>query len=96
MAKKEIIEEVVKDEVVKDEVETKKGLYTQDFYDITLPLTQEKQDDVTVGINGEITKIQRGVPVKVSAAVYEVLKNSENMDMTAILRSKKLQERALK
>jgi hypothetical protein len=72
----------------------KPGLYKDDEYEITLPLTKEKQDDVTVQINGFITKIQRGVPVKVSAAVYEVLKNSENMDALAIRRSNDLEAKA--
>lgn len=53
---------------------------------ITLPLTSDKQDDVTVGINGFYTKIKRGVPVEVSADVYEVLMNMQNMDNLAIRR----------
>lgn len=84
--KKEVKEEIeFVEEIPQAE---KKGLYKEDFYDIELPLTNEKQDDMTVGINGEITKIQRGVPVRVSAAVYEVLKQSERMDSLAITRSK--------
>lgn len=63
-----------------------KGLYTEEKYKITLPLTSEKQDDVTVVINGKATKIQRGEQVEVSAAVYEVLMNSEKMDSLAIRR----------
>lgn len=74
----------------------KPGIYKEEFYDITLPLTKDKQDDVPVGINGYITKIQRGVPVRVSAAVYEVLKNSEKMDTLAVIRSKVFQERVPK
>ncbi len=85
MAKKEVKE----DEIVFVEdipKAAKNGLYKEDFYNITLPLTSEKQDDVTVSVNGEITKIQRGEPVTVSAAVYEVLMNSEKMDNLAIKR----------
>ena len=73
--------------------EEKKGLYTQDKYDITIPLTSDKQDDLTVCVNGEITKIQRGVPVTVSASVYEVIKNSENMDNLAIIRRRALESK---
>ena len=83
--KKEVKEEIVFVEDIPKKAE-KTGLYTEDFYNITLPLTSEKQDDLTVCVNGEITKIQRGEPVKVSAAVYEVIKNSENMDNLAIKR----------
>ena len=57
---------------------------------ITLPLTTDKQEDVTVGINGFYTKIQRGVPVEVSADVYEVLMNMQNMDNLAIRRRNEL------
>lgn len=57
---------------------------------VTLPLTADKTDDVTVIINGFVTKIQRGVEVEVSPAVYEVLKHSEKMDMEALMRSRKL------
>lgn len=83
--KNEVKEEIVfVDDIAKKAEKT--GLYTEDYYNITLPLTSEKQDDVTVSVNGEITKIQRGEPVKVSAAVYEVLMNSERMDNLAIKR----------
>ena len=71
-------------------VEKKNGLYTEESYTITLPLTSEKQDDVTVGVNGFFTKIKRGEPVKVSAAVYEVLMNMERMDNLAIKRRNEL------
>ena len=57
---------------------------------ITIPLTAENQEDVTVGINGFYTKIQRGVPVEVSADVYEVLMNMQNMDNLAIRRRNEL------
>ena len=70
--------------------EKKSGKYTEETYKITLPLTKEKQDDVTVIINGKATKIQRGVEVEVSAGIYEVLKNSERMDALAIQRSREL------
>lgn len=85
MAKKVEKEEIEFVEDIPKKAE-KTGLYKEDFYNITLPLTSEKQDDLTVSVNGEITKIQRGEPVRVSAAVYEVIKNSENMDNLAIKR----------
>lgn len=77
----------VKAEVeVTPEVKPVKGLYTQAKYTITLPLTSERQEDVTVGVNGKYTKIKRGEPVEVSADVYEVLMNMERMDNLAIIR----------
>lgn len=78
----------VKEDEIKEPVAVSKrpGLYTQDKYIVNLPLTSEKQDDVTVGINGTLYKIKRGEPVEVSAAVYEVLMNMQNMDNLAIRR----------
>jgi hypothetical protein len=85
--------EEVKTDFNVDIREEKPGLYKEDSYYVELPLTDEKQDDVTVCINGTITKIQRGVRVKVSAAVYEVLQNSKNMDALAFQRRKALQSK---
>jgi len=85
----EVLEPVTEETEVKApkaKKETKPGLYTQDKYIVNLPLTSEKQDDVTVGINGTLYKIKRGEPVEVSAAVYEVLMNMQNMDSLAIRR----------
>jgi hypothetical protein len=87
MAKNEekVTEEVKTEEVAAEEPK-KTGLYPQDKYVINLPLTSDKQDDVTVGINGKYYKIRRGEDVEVSAAVYEVLKNQERMDTLAVRR----------
>lgn len=38
-------------------------------------------DDVTVGVNGKIVKIQRGVEVKVPRYIYDVLEASNNQDI---------------
>lgn len=75
--------------VKKEEVEE-----TKKTYKVTLPLTSEKMDDVTVIINGFVTKIQRGVEVEVSEPVYEVLKNSERMDNLALRRRMELAARS--
>lgn len=68
------------------------GLYTKEKYKIELPLNKDDPSDVTVIVNGFVTKIQRGKEVEVSAAVYEVLKNSERMDKLAIIRQRELSE----
>lgn len=75
---------------------TKTGIYQEDSYKITLPLTEEKQDDVIVIINGQSTQIQRGVEVEVNAEVYEVLKNQEKMDALALRRRMALAGRVSK
>lgn len=38
------------------------------------------KDDVTVGLNGKIYRIQRGVPVEVPRAVAEILEHSSLQD----------------
>lgn len=50
-------------------------------------------DDVTVGVNGKIFRIQRGVEVKVPRYVAEVLEQSDRQDiMTAQLIDEKKNE----
>lgn len=73
--------------------EESKNIYDKETYLVTLPLSEEKQDDVIVIINGESTQIQRGVEVEVSAAVFEVIKNSEKMDNLALRRRMALKDK---
>ena len=70
--------------------EKKKGKYTEEKNIIRLPVEKDGASDVTVSINGMVSKIQRGVEVEVSAAVYEVLKNQERMDSIAVMRQREL------
>lgn len=67
--------------------------YPDDTYEITLPLTEELQDDVTVIVNGHCYRIQRGIPVTVPASVYEVLMNSQRMDSYALLKRRELEQK---
>lgn len=71
--------------------EKKTGLYQEKEYKISLPLTREHQEDVTVIVNGMSYKIQRGKEVVVPAAVYEVLMNSMRMDELALMRQRELE-----
>ena len=82
-----------KEPIVETEPKAKTGLYTKDRYIVRLPLSSEKQEDVTVGINGFYTKIQRGKEVEVSAEVYEVLQNMENMDNLAFERRRAIESK---
>ena len=54
---------------------------------IKLRKDREHQDDVTVGLNGEMFRIKRGVEVEVPEGVKEILDNSEKMDDLAMERS---------
>lgn len=73
--------------------EESKNIYDKESYLVTLPLSEEKQDDVIVIINGESTQIQRGVEVEVSASVFEAIKNSEKMDNLALKRRMALKDK---
>ena len=46
---------------------------------IRLPRMRKDQNDVTVGINGKIYKIQRGVEVEVPEAVAKEIERSERV-----------------
>lgn len=81
------VEQVIEEPITEEpKVEEPKAVKKPAKEIITLPLTSDKQEDVTVGINGFYTKIKRGVPVEVSRDVYEVLMNMQNMDNLAIRR----------
>lgn len=54
---------------------------------VKLRKDREHQDDVTVGLNGEMFRIKRGVEVEVSEGVKEILDNTERMDELALERS---------
>lgn len=54
---------------------------------IKLRKDREHQDDFTVGLNGEMFRIKRGVEVEVPEGVKEILDNSERMDDLATERS---------
>lgn len=95
MASKKENESILEENVMNPEEVSKlpeeKNIYKDEEYNVIIPLTEEKQDDLTVVINGEVTKIKRGEPVKVSKAVYEVIQNSERMDNLALRRRMALQ-----
>ena len=54
---------------------------------VKLRKDREHQDDVTVGLNGEMFRIKRGVVVEVPEGVKEILDNTERMDELALERS---------
>ena len=57
---------------------------------VKLPMTEHKQDDVVVILNGKSYQIQRGEEVEVTEGVYEILKNSEEMDALALKRRRQI------
>lgn len=57
---------------------------------VKLPLSREKSRDAFVSLNGKNMKIRRGVEVEIPRWAYEILKNSEDMDMLALENQKKI------
>lgn len=66
------------------------NIYNAEYYEVELELSENKKDDVMVGINGMNYQIKRGEKVKVPAAVYEVLENSRKMDSLAFKRTQEM------
>lgn len=58
---------------------------------VFIPYIDGEDPEVTVGINGYFTKIQKGKQVRVTKAVAEVLQNSSEQIMVARENSKKLE-----
>ena len=68
-------------EALKTQIETKKDKAMQELVPYYLPrLTNDEAQEVTVGINGILYKIQRGKNVEIPKAVAEILDNSRRMD----------------
>lgn len=59
---------------------------------IMIPYVDGEEPEVTVGINGVFTKIQKGKQVKVTKDVAEVLQHSYEQTMIAIETRKRLKE----
>ena len=57
---------------------------------VMIPYIEGQDPEVTVIINGEITKIKKGVQVSVSRQVASVLENSNQQMMTAWANQKAL------
>ena len=55
----------------------------EELVEYTAPLFGRNQQDVTVGVNGELLRIQRGVPVMVKRKFLRVLEESAKQEMQA-------------
>jgi len=56
----------------------------EDRVSVMIPFVEGQDPEVTVIVNGEITKIKKGRQVKVSPQVAEVLENSNQQMITAM------------
>ena len=75
-----------------DNVETKEAPKTEEERVlIMIPYIEGDDPEVTVGINGKFTKIQKGTQVYVSKDVAEVIMNSNKQAMLAREQAKKFE-----
>lgn len=56
-----------------------------DTVTIKIPIdpSNRSEDDITVGLNGKMFKIKRGIPVDVPKGVAEILEHSESQERAA-------------
>lgn len=84
--------DIEKEAIEKEAEEPKKAEEEEERVLVFIPYTPGEDPEVTVGINGVFTKIQKGKQVKVTKAVAEVLQNSSEQIMVARANSKKLEK----
>ena len=83
--------EIEKPEIEKEEPKETAAKEEEERVLVFIPYIPGEDPEVTVGINGEYTKIQKGKKVRVTQAVAEVLENSNEQTMIARENSKKLE-----
>ena len=71
------------------EVKAKKEVDDEERVMVMVPYVEGQDPEVTVIINGEITKFRKGVTVKVKRNVAEVLQNSNQQAMLALQNQEK-------
>lgn len=71
------------------EVKAEKEKEDDDRVMVMVPYVEGQDPEVTVIINGEITKFKKGVTVKVKRNVAEVLQNSNQQAMLALQNQEK-------
>ena len=84
-------------EVEADEVATPAVDPMEELVDYTAPLLpQLKKRDVLVGVNGELIRIQRGVPVKIKRKHLEALQNAAAQEFAALAARQEIQRQGEK
>lgn len=78
---------------VKEEVKAEKE--ADDRVMVMIPYVEGQDPEVTVIINGEITRFRKGVTVKVKPAVAEVLANSNQQMMLALKNQEKFKNQSM-
>lgn len=67
----------------------------QDLVSVLVPFIEGEDPEVTVIINGEVTKFKKGVTVRVKPNVAEVLENANQQMMLAIENQKKFKKQVM-
>ena len=62
---------------------------------VMVPYIEGQDPEVTVIINGEVTKFRKGVTVSVKPAVAQVLENSNQQMMAAYANQKKFEKQVM-
>lgn len=71
------------------EVKAEKEVDDEERVMVMVPYVEGQDPEVTVIINGEITKFKKGVTVKVKRNVAEVIQNSNQQAMLALQNQEK-------
>lgn len=77
-----------------NETETK-AVEKEELVSVLVPYIEGQDPEVTVIINGQVTKFKKGVTVKVKPNVAEVLENSNQQMMAAFANQKKFEKQVM-
>ena len=83
------------EEEVKEVKAAKKEEDDEERVMVMVPYVEGQDPEVTVIINGEITKFRKGVTVKVKRNVAEVLQNSNQQTMLALQNQEKFKNQSM-
>ena len=72
-----------------------KAVEKEDLVSVLVPYIEGQDPEVTVIINGQVTKFRKGVTVKVKPNVAEVLENSNQQMMAAFANQKKFEKQVM-
>ena len=72
-----------------------KAVEKEDLVSVLVPYIEGQDPEVTVIINGQVTKFKKGVTVKVKPNVAEVLENSNQQMMAAFANQKKFEKQVM-
>lgn len=72
-----------------------KAVEKEELVSVLVPYIEGQDPEVTVIINGKVTKFKKGVTVRVKPNVAEVLENSNQQMMAAFANQKKFEKQVM-